>query len=104
MNQLQPEKPAQNPAPMAGFAPTPAAPGAIDDALLKQAYNAFKKRYKLTKLDHESKLGGHRPTSAGLKAEGLGIHPPNQFPAHVWQALAKQGRIKDLGGGFYSVV
>jgi hypothetical protein len=70
---------------------------------LKQAFNAFKKRLKLTRLDHESKLGASRPLTGGKKTDGMGIIPPNQFPREVWQELARQGRIKDLGGGFYSM-
>ncbi len=78
-------------------------PEAARELELKQAYNAFKKRLKLTKLDHESKLGASRPMTGGKKTEGMGILPPNQFPREVWQELARQGRIKDMGGGFYSI-
>lgn len=70
---------------------------------LKQAFNAFKKRLKLTKLDHESKLGASRPMTSGKKTEGMGIIPPNQFSREVWQELARQGKIRDMGGGFYSM-
>lgn len=64
---------------------------------------AFKKRIKLTKLDQESKLGGHRPTTSGKKSDVMGIIPPNQFPREVWEALVKQGKLKNMGGGFYSI-
>lgn len=77
--------------------PTPA----ITDDQLRQAFHAFKKRLKLTKLDKESSLGAGRPMTSGKQAGDIGIIPPNQFPREVWQALAKTGRIKDLGGGFY---
>lgn len=73
------------------------------EVLLKTALNAFKKRYKLTKLDQESHLGASRPMTSGKKAEGIGINPPSQFPREVWQELAKQGKLKDMGGGFYSM-
>jgi len=77
--------------------------GEIPEEQLKQAMTAFKKRYKLTKLDEESKLGGGRPTTTG-KSSGLsGIIPPREFPKAVWQQLAKQGKIKDKGGGFYGI-
>jgi len=92
------DQPTPDPKPAA----TPA--GTIDDATLKAAFNAFKKRFKIQKLDRESRLGGHRPTSAGLNAVGFGIQPPNQFPLAAFQALAKQGRIKDLGAGFFAMV
>lgn len=78
-------------------------PDPIPEDQLKQAFTAFKKRLKLTKLNDESGLGGHRPTSAGKKSEVMGIQPPNQFPREVWQALAAQGKLKDMGGGFYSM-
>lgn len=71
---------------------------------LKSAMTAFKKRYKLTKLDDESRLGGGRPTTGGKKSEIAGIVPPREFPADVWEELAKQGKIKNLGGGFYGMV
>jgi hypothetical protein len=81
-----------------------AAPGpAIPEETLKSALTAFKKRFKLTKLDHESRLGGHRPTSSGKKADFQGIIPPTDYRREVWQELARQGRIKNLGGGFYGL-
>ncbi len=70
---------------------------------LKSAYTAFKKRWKVTRLDDESKLGGGRPTTSGRKSDVAGIQPPNDFPREIWQELAKQGRIKDMGGGFYAM-
>jgi hypothetical protein len=84
-------------------APQPPSP-AIDDVTLKTALNAFKKRLKLTILDQESKLGAHKPMTGGHKAQGIGIQPPNQFPRAVWVELAKQGKIKDMGGGFFGAV
>lgn len=80
--------------------PSPAAP---DPETLKQAFTAFKKRWKVTRLDDESKLGGGRPTTSGRTSNVAGIMPPNQFPREVWGALAAQGRIKDKGGGFYAM-
>lgn len=86
---------------------TPTPPDAstpeIPPEILKQAFNAFKKRIKLTKLNDESKLGGHRPTTSGKKSDVMGIIPPNQFGPEVWQALAAQGKLKNMGGGFYSM-
>ena len=75
----------------------------IEPERLKAAFTAFKKRFKLTKLDDESKLGGHRPTSGGKASGVVGIVPPREFPREVWEELARQGRIKDVGGGFYSM-
>jgi hypothetical protein len=85
-------------------APPSPTPPAIDEATLKSAMNAFKKRLKLTILDQESKLGAHKPMTGGHKAAGIGIQPPMQFSRAVWAELAKQGKIKDMGGGFYGAV
>jgi hypothetical protein len=69
--------------------------------LLKSAYNAFKKRWKLTRLDQESRIG-RGPMSSGQKSTIAGIIPPDQFPRAVWDELVKQGRLKHEGKGFYS--
>ena len=87
---------------MTDAAPQPETP-AIADETLKRALVAFKKRLKLTKLDQESKLGASRPMTSGKKVENLSIIPPNDFPREVWRELAKQGKMKDFGGGFYSL-
>lgn len=89
--------------------PTPPPPAAgdaapqIDEDTLKRALGAFKKRHKLTKLDQESKLGASRPMTSGKKVESLGVQPPREFPREVWRVLAAQGKLKDMGGGFYSM-
>ncbi len=70
---------------------------------LKSAMTAFKKRLKLTRLDQESRLGGGRPTTGGKKSDVDAIIPPNQFPREIWEELAKQGKLKNTGGGFYSL-
>ncbi len=75
----------------------------IDPERLKAAFTAFKKRIKLTRLDDESRLGGGRPTTTGRKSAIAGIVPPREFPPEVWAELARQGRIKDVGGGFYTI-
>ena len=75
---------------------------AITPEILKSAYNAFKKRWKLTRLDQESRIG-RGPMSGGQKSSIDGIIPPNQFPNAVWEALAEKGRIKYTGSGFYAM-
>src|SRR5258705_6464346 len=92
--------PSPNPPNPPNPAPTP--PG-IEPARLKAALTAFKKRLKLTKLDEESKLGGGRPTTGGKQSGLVGIVPPREFPREVWEELARQGKIKSLGGGFYGM-
>lgn len=79
-------------------------PDPAREVQLKAALTAFKKRMKLTVLNDESKLGGGRPTTGGRKSEISGIVPPREFAAEVWAELAKQGKIRDVGGGFYSMV
>ncbi|MDX2131224.1 MAG: hypothetical protein SFY69_04135 [Planctomycetota bacterium] len=78
-------------------------PAPIPEDTLVRAMAAFKKRHKLTKLDQESKLGASRPMTSGKKVENLGIIPPNDYPREVYRELARQGKIKDMGGGFYSM-
>jgi hypothetical protein len=69
---------------------------------LKSAYNAFKKRWKLTRLDQESRIG-RSPMSSGQSSSIAGIVPPDQFPRAVWDELVKQKRLKYAGQGFYSM-
>jgi hypothetical protein len=76
--------------------------GAPTPQELKQAFKAFKKRLKLTRLDEESKLGGG-PLSHN-RARIVAITPPNQFPPTVWDELVKQGKLKKVGGGMYELV
>lgn len=68
---------------------------------LKGALKAFKKRLKLTRLDHESRLSGGALT--GRSSEIAAITPPNQYPASVWRELVRQGKLRDAGGGMYAL-
>jgi hypothetical protein len=68
---------------------------------LEHAFRAFHKRLKVSRLADESKLGG-RYTSGGRKSKIDAIQPPNEFPPEIWQALVRTGKLKDMGGGFYS--
>ena len=83
-------------------APQPAAASPITPEVLKSAFNAFKKRMKLTRLDQESRIG-RSPLSSGGRSQIAGIVPPDQFPAAVWDELVKQGRLKYAGQGFYTL-
>jgi hypothetical protein len=82
--------------------PTTPPPAAITADQLKTAYSAFKKRWKLTRLDYESRIG-RGPLSAGNRSAIVGIEPPKEFPRAVWEELAKQGRIKLAGKGLYAM-
>jgi hypothetical protein len=77
------------------------APASFDPALLKAAYNAFKKRWKLTRLDHESRIG--KSPLSGSSTSIVGITAPREYPKAVWEELARQGRIKRAGSGLYSM-
>jgi hypothetical protein len=70
---------------------------------LKAALKAFKKRLKLTQLDHDSKLG-RSPMTSGRRADIVAIVPPSQYPAAVWDELVKQGKLKKAGHGTYELV
>lgn len=89
---------------MSDITPTPPPSPSFDPDMLKGAMTAFRKRLKVTQLDDESKLGGGRPTTTGKKSQIIGIRPPTQYPREVWLELARQGKIKDTGGGFYALV
>ena len=69
---------------------------------LKSAYNAFKKRWKLTRLDYESRIG-KSPLSSGARNTIVGIAAPREYPKAVWEELVKQGRLKSAGSGLYSM-
>lgn len=102
--QEQPSQGSDQPAQASNQPAQASTPPAIDPDELKRALTAFKKRHKLTKLDHESKLGASRPMTGGKDVGNIGIIPPNAFPRAVWQELSRQGKIKDLGGGFFAPV
>ncbi len=107
----EPSPPPATPAPQSAALPQAAAlgqntasvGGPIPPEVLKSAFNAFKKRWKLTLLDHESRIG-RGPMSSGQKSSIVGIVPPDQFPRAVWEELVKQGKLKSAGSGLYSRV
>lgn len=92
---------APSPAPASPVAAAPAGADISADTL-KAAFHAFKRRFKATKLDEESRLG-YGPMSTGAGKGKISIRPPNDYPKPVWDELAKQGRIKYTGDGFYSL-
>jgi len=74
----------------------------IDPEVLKKAYEAFRKRLKLTVLDEESTLG-RSPLTKGSGSTVAAIAPPKEWPGEVWQALVRQGKLKYIGHGFYEL-
>ena len=69
---------------------------------LKSALKAFRKRLKLTQLDDQSRLG-YGPMTGGQQSSIVAITPPDQFPAAVWEELARQGKLKRAGSGTYAL-
>jgi hypothetical protein len=99
--QNSPQPAAQPPLGSQGAAP-PAAGEPIPRETLKAAYLAFKKRWKLTRLDYESRIG-RGPLSAGSKSAIVGIEGPREYPRAVWEELVREGRLKHAGSGLYAM-
>jgi len=76
---------------------------AIDADTLRRAFQAFRKRQKLTVLDDESKLGGGALTKGALPRDARAITPPREWPDAVWRELVRQGRLRYLGHGLYDL-
>ena len=71
---------------------------AWDQAVLKRAMNAYKKRLKLTRADDEGS-GSRNPLSRGSTSSITGVRPPEGYGADVWELLVVQGRLRDGGHG-----
>lgn len=69
---------------------------------LRNAFKAFKKRLKLTRLDDESALGVG-PLSGGGKSGVVAIRPPDRYPPEIWEALVEQGKLRRAGHGLYEL-
>ena len=100
MSDSEHQTPTNAPDPTSASAEPASAP-AFDPAQLKAAYNAFKKRWKLTRLDYDSRIG--KSPLSGSPSSIVGITAPKEFPKAVWEELAKQGRLKRAGSGLYSM-
>jgi hypothetical protein len=77
--------------------------GSFTKETLQRAMKALKKRFKVTRLDDESRLG-HEATSGGSHSGIVAVKPPNQYPPEVWQALEAKGRIRSDRNGLYEIV
>ena len=65
---------------------------------LTKAFQAFKKKLKLTRLDDESGL------SRGSKVSRVvGITPPYGYAPEIWEALVQLGKLRREAGGTYSI-
>jgi len=73
-----------------------------DEAELKRALAAFRKRLKANQLEQDSKLG--RSPLTGKKETITAIRPPSGFGTEIWQQLADLGELRYDGSGFYELV
>jgi len=71
---------------------------AWDQAVLKRAHNAYKKRLKLTRADDEFS-SSRNPLSRGASSGITGVRPPEQYTQDIWDVLVAQGRLRDGGHG-----
>lgn len=83
-------------------ADTPGLDGSFDPERLRTAMKAFKKRLKMTRLDHDSRLG-HGPTSSGGGDSIVAIVPPDTYPREIWEELARIGKLRRAGHGLYEL-
>ena len=67
----------------------------------RRALRAFRKRLALTRLDEESRIGGHSALTSGADPRMSAIVPPTEWPDCVWQELVRQGKLRYVGHGFY---
>ena len=68
----------------------------------KRALRTFRKRLALTVLDEESRLG-HGPLTKGAGSDAGAIVPPTDWPDAVWQELVRQGKLRYIGHGLYTL-
>lgn len=69
-----------------------------DQAVLKRAMNAYKRRLKLTRADDEFS-SSRSPFSRGASSGINGTRPPEQYTQDIWALLVAQGRLRDGGDG-----
>jgi len=69
-----------------------------DNAVLKRALKAYRKRLKLARLDDESS-SSRNPLSRGDASSILGVRPPEHYPQEVWDLLVAQGKLREAGYG-----
>lgn len=67
---------------------------AWDQAVLKRAMNAYKKRLKVTRGDDEV-TSSRSPTTRGASSSILGVRPPEHYTDDIWTLLVAHGRLRD---------
>jgi hypothetical protein len=71
-----------------------------DQAVLKRALNALKRRLKLARSDDEFS-SSRNPMSRGAESGIVGVRPPDGYGEDVWALLVAQGRLRDAGDGLF---
>ena len=79
-----------------------AATPAIDEAILKAAMKAFRRRLKFDQLDEDSKIDMRDPMSKGA-TKVTAIEPPREWGPEVWDELARRGAIRRVGKALYEM-
>jgi len=74
----------------------------LDEANLKRALRAFRRKLKNLRRDDESRLG-NRYVSSGRESNICAITPPTDYPSPVWDKLAESGRLKRAGQGTFEL-
>ena len=70
----------------------------LEDANLRRALKAFRRKLKNYRRDDESRLSrGY--TTGGKSSSITAVEPPKEFPPAVWGKLVELGRLKNAGGG-----
>lgn len=70
----------------------------LEEANLKRALKAFRRKLKNYRRDDESRLSrGY--TTAGKSSTITAVEAPKEFPGPVWDKLIESGRLKRSGGG-----
>ena len=85
-------------------APPPAGDDVPDEETCKRALRAFRKRLALSRLDDQSRIGGHGPLTQGSDSRvSTAIVAPSEWPDAVWQELVRQGKLRYLGRRLYEL-
>ena len=93
----------EEPAGAVAEAGEPAAGADVPLEVMQDALRMFRKRVKLSQLDADSRLG-HGPMSGTGQHRIQSMVPPRDYPAAVWEALVRAGRLRREGDGFLSIV
>jgi len=85
-------------------APPPSGDDVPDQETCKRALRAFRKRLALSRLDDQSRIGGHGPLTQGSDSRvSTAIIAPSEWPDAVWQELVRQGKLRYLGRRLYEL-